>query len=557
MRELTRGGAAVIFISHRLPEVFAIADRITVLKDGEIVGTVNRDEVDHEQLVAMMVGREMALAYPPRSTSPGRERLVVEKLNSPGLFTDVTFTARAGEIVGLGGIQGNGQADVARAIFGLALWTGSVTLDGEPPSLGSPAKAIRSGLVYVPGERHREGLFLPHSLRENISVPHLSSWARLGLLPAGRERQATADAIERFAIKTSSPEQSVANLSGGNQQKVVLGRWTTGKPKVFLFEEPTRGVDVATKLEIYRRVRALAAEGAAVVLVSSDLMELIGLSDRILVFSRGRIVKEIAGAVATEEAIVGSATGAGGAQERSITRATAERQSRSAIGAHPMLQRYAGSLLLAALIVALAIATSRYSNFFLTSRNFANIASQVAPLALAALGQFAVILLGGIDLSVGPLISLVTATTSFVAISEGAIGVAAAVAAALGVGLATGALNAFMIVRLRIPDLIATLATYSIVFGAALIVRPSPGGLISETFIDLVTTNLGIAPVAAVLIVLTFLLAELLLVRAASASASTASAPAARRVLSWASAPMECEPAPIYSARWPPPSPGF
>ena len=513
VRELKRGGAAIIFISHRLPEVFAIADRITVLKDGEVVGTVNRDEVDHAQLVAMMVGREMALAYPPRASNPGRERLVVDKLKSPGLFEDVSSVARAGEIVGLGGIQGNGQADVARAIFGLTPWTGAVTLDGETPALGSPARAIRAGLVYVPGERHREGLFLPHSVRENISLPHLSDWARFGLLPFGRERQATADAIDRFGVKTPSSEQSVAHLSGGNQQKVVLGRWTTGAPKAFLFEDPTRGVDVATKLEIYRRLRALAAEGAAVVLVSSDLMELIGLSDRILVFSRGRIVREIAGAEATEEAIVGSATDAGGAHVHGVASVGSQAPRDVARRAHPLLERYAGAVLLAVLIVALAFAASHVSPFFLTSRNFANIASQVGPLALAAMGQFAVILLGGIDLSVGPLISLVTAIASFVAASEGAAGVAAAVAAALGVGLATGLINAFLIVRLRIPDLIATLATYSVVFGAALIVRPSPGGLIGETFIDLVTTNLGPVPVATLLIVLAYGLLELLLVR--------------------------------------------
>jgi ribose transport system ATP-binding protein len=259
-------------------------------------------------------------------------------------------------------------------------------------------------------------------------------------------------------------------------------------------------------------LRALAAEGAAVVLVSSDLLELIGLSDRILVFSRGRIMREIAGVDATEEAIVGSATDAGGAHSQGPARA-AVAASRPASRARPMLARYAGAMLLAVLIVVLAAAASHYSQFFLTSRNFANIASQVAPLALAAMGQFAVILLGGIDLSVGPLISLVTAITSYVAVTEGAGGVAAAVATALGAGLATGVLNAFLIVRLRIPDLIATLATYSIVFGAALIVRPSPGGLISETFIDLVTTNLGPVPVAALLIVIAYGFTELLLVR--------------------------------------------
>ena len=514
VRQLRQGGTAVIFISHRLPEVFAIADRITVLKDGEVVGTVDRDAVDHERLVAMMVGREMALAYPPRAAAPGAERLVVEDLSGSGRFEGVRFAARAGEVLGLGGIQGNGQSDVVRALFGLASWSGRVTLDGAEVRLGTPARAIRAGIVYVPGERHKEGLFLPHSIRENTSLPHLREWAGLGLIPAGRERDVTAGAIQRFATKTPSGEQSVSSLSGGNQQKVVLGRWTVGDPKVFIFEDPTRGVDVATKLDIYRRIRAMAQAGAAVILVASDLLELIGLSDRILVFSRGRIVDEVAGSAATEEGIVGSATDAGtttlaaGRAGPTPSRATARRRS-----GHVLLARYASAALLAALVLGLGVATSRTSSFFLTSGNLSNIASQVAPLALVALGQFFVILLGGIDLSVGPLISLVTAIVSFTATGEDLGGVVLAVAASLAAGLATGALNAVLIVRLCVPDLIATLASYSIIFGLALIVRPSPGGLVGDRFLDLFSANVGPVPGAAVVVVALFIVAELLLLR--------------------------------------------
>jgi ribose transport system ATP-binding protein len=512
--QLKQAGTAIIFISHRLPEVFAIADRITVLKDGEVVGTVDRDEVSHERLVAMMVGREMALAYPPRASAAGADRLAVKDLSADGLFENVSFCAKAGEILGLGGIQGNGQGDVVRAIFGLTPSSGRVTLDGAAVRLGSAARAIRAGIVYVPGERHSEGLFLPHSIRENISIPHLYSWAGLGVVPAARERQVTEHAIESFAIRTPSSEQTVAHLSGGNQQKVVLGRWTAGSPRVFIFEDPTRGVDVATKLELYRRIRVLAEAGAAVILVASDLMELIGLSDRILVFSRGRIVNEVAGTDATEEGIVGSATGAGVEALASGALASPRLQARAGNRwGGPMIGRYAGALLLAVLVLALGLGASRASPFFFTSRNLSNIAGQVAPLALAALGQFSVILLGGIDLSVGPLISLVTAITSFAAVAEGGGGLAAAVALSLAAGLGTGSVNAFLIIRLRIPDLIATLATYSVVFGVALIVRPSPGGLVSGTFIDFFSGSIGPVPVPALVLVILFVLAEVLLLR--------------------------------------------
>ena len=516
IRQLKADGTAVIFISHRLPEVFAIADRITVLKDGEVVGTVDRHAVDHEGLVAMMVGREMALAYPPRAEQVGAERLVIEGLSSEGWFAGVSFKVRAGEILGLGGIQGNGQSEVVRAIFGLRPWTGRVMIDDCAVRLGSPARAIRAGLIYVPGERHREGLFLPHSIRENITLPHLSNWAGLGLIPAARERDVTGQAIQHFAIKTPSGEQSVASLSGGNQQKVVLGRWTVGDPKVFIFEDPTRGVDVATKLDIYRRIRALANGGAAVVLVSSDLLELIGLSDRILVFSRGRIVDEIGGDVACEERIVGSAVGAG-STNIPVAGAAAVLGSMSAGTVrgrrYGLLVRYAPSALLALLIIALCLATAHSSTFFLSSANLSNIAGQVGPLALAALGQFCVILVGGIDLSVGPLISLVTGIVSYTAVGESVGGLLLAVGASLGAGLATGAVNAILTVRLRIPDLIATLATYSVIFGAALIVRSSPGGLIGDRFLDLFDAMLGPVPAVALAIVILAVAFEVLLVR--------------------------------------------
>ncbi|MDR3373620.1 MAG: ATP-binding cassette domain-containing protein [Ancalomicrobiaceae bacterium] len=513
VRHLKAQGTAIIFISHRLPEVFAIADRITVLKDGEAVGTVDRDAVSHDSLVAMMVGRAVSLTYPQRAAAPGKVRLSVRNMSCGRKFSDISFDVRAGEILGFGGIQGNGQADVPRALFGLDKWAGEVTLDDKVLALGTPAKAIACGLVYVSGDRHGEGLFLPHGIRENISVPHLPRWARFGFIPATAERQAADRAIERFSVKTPHRDQRVGNLSGGNQQKVVLGRWTSEHPSVYFFEEPTRGVDIASKLEIYRQIRTLASEGAGVVVVSSDLMELIGLSDRILVFSQGRIADELSGKDATEERIVGSAVGAGNDGEELAVAAIQQPIAPAQALRSPFLARYGSSLLLTALLIVLVASTAATSDFFLTAPNLSNVAMQVAPLALAALGQFLVILLGGIDLSVGPTISLVTAAISYVAVSEGGLQLAAAVAVALAIGLAVGALNALLVVRLRIPDLIATLSTYSVVFGLALIVRPSPGGLVSDLYVDVVSYEVWGIPMATVVVVLLFALAEFLLLR--------------------------------------------
>lgn len=503
--DLRAAGTGIIFISHRLPEVLRIADRITVLKDGETVGTVTAAGVDEARLVSMMVGRPVEVAFPPRAGTIGETVLEIESLASPGRFRDVTLTVRAGEILGLGGIQGNGQADVARALFGALPATGTVRLDSRPLARRTPRCAIEQGLVYIPGDRRREGLFLPHAIARNISVPHLPAWARFGLVPPRTEAAAAAAVIRDFAVRTPSASQPVALLSGGNQQKVVLGRWTLGKPRVFVFEEPTQGVDVATKLEIYRRIRTLAAEGAAILLVTSDLLELIGLADRVAVFTDGRIVDTIAGEQASEERIVDSAVrtarsavGAGAAS------AAARRQRGSG--------RYTSTLLLAAIILLLGAVTAANAHFFLTARNLGGVVMQVAPLALAALGQLATILVGGIDLSIGPLISLVTGIGSYT-LAGGLPSALGGIVLCLVAGVVVGGLNVALIEALGIPDLIATLASYSVVTGAALLVRPSPGGGVSDGFMATMTATIGPVPVAALFVLALYLVAERLLVR--------------------------------------------
>lgn len=529
VRRLKASGTAIIFISHRLPEVFEIADRITVLKDGATVGTVERSAIDHDGLVAMMVGRAVELAYPPRAKDFGSARLVVEELGCEQ-FHDVSFTVRAGEILGFGGIQGNGQSDVPRALFGLMRASGRVTLDGLQLTCSSPRAAIRQGVVYVPGDRHAEGLFMSHSIRQNIALPHVADWTRMGLVSGAREATAADTAMKRFAVKANHAEQGVATLSGGNQQKVVLGRWTTGTPRLFIFEDPTRGVDVGTKLEIYRQIRALAAEGAAVILVSSDLLELIGVSDRILVFSKGRIVDEMDARNATEERIVGGAAGARDMEATAVS-VVAKRQTRGTLGR--FASRNIGAVLLGVLILAMVAVASNMSDFFLTSRNMANVGMQIAPLALVALGQFVVVLVRGIDLSVGPLISLVTSLVSYVAVSETGTETATAIAIALAVGIGVGAVNAGLAVWLRIPDLIATLSTFSIVYGLTLIVRPSPGGLLSEHFIDFFSgSELGI-PTTVYGVLVATVIAELALQRSRIGQRlyATGSAPEAGEVV--------------------------
>ncbi len=248
LRELRARGVAIVFISHRIPEVLALADRITVLKDGERVGTVAIGEATADRLVEMMVGREVALAYPPRGTAFGAAVLEID--GTPAGGAPIRLTVRAGEIVGFGGVQGSGQQELARSLFGLHGFAGSVRLDGRPLAIAGPRQAIAAGLIYVPADRRGESLFLPHAIRANIAAAHLRTWSRAGVIDARRERADVARQIAALRIRTPSAEQPVGLLSGGNQQKVVFAKWLARNVRILVLDDPGRGLDVGAKEQI-------------------------------------------------------------------------------------------------------------------------------------------------------------------------------------------------------------------------------------------------------------------------------------------------------------------
>ena len=512
LRELRTSGTAIVFISHRLQEVRALADRVTVMKDGQVTGTLPIEDASEDRLVTMMVGRPMGLDFPPRTEQPGAVALRVEGL-STAVSRKVSFSVRAGEIVGLGGIQGSGQQEAARALFGLGRLGGTITLNGRPLAPRQPAEAIAAGLVYVPADRRHESLFTSHSLRENAALPHVEAWTKGILVDSRRERRAVAAQIAALQIKAPGPETSVDTLSGGNQQKVVFARWFIGSADVYVLDEPTQGVDVETKAEIYSLVRALANRGAAIIIVSSDLPELIGLTDRILVFSDGHVAADLVSADATEEAVIRHAVSRHRTTGADVEGTPGSARPRGAAGGNPMVARYLPAALLFGLVLAITVAASLLAPFFLTPRNFSSMAGQVAPLAFAALGQMATILLGGIDLSIGPTISLVTALASFVLAPESGLPIAAGIALCLSAGVLVGCLNAVLTAYLRIPDLVATLATFSIVQGLALIVRPSPGGRLDPQIAAAITERVMMVPIAFALALVAFLVAEAVLLR--------------------------------------------
>jgi len=305
IRRLKERGLGIIYISHRLEEVFEIADRVTVLRDGHLVGTVSVSAVQPEALIRMMVGRQLQDLYGGRVTGSGEEVLRVEGLSSSGHFEDVGFTLHRGEILGLAGLVGAGRTDVARAVFGAQRYdAGHIYLEGREVLIHSPKDAMRLGIAYLSENRYDDELFLRMSVRENITVTHLEKFSRLGFMFSSLEAEEVVRFVQRLSIRTPGIEQQVMNLSGGNQQKVILARWLAIHPKVLIADEPTRGIDVGAKAEIYALLHDLAAEGVGILFISSELPEILGMSDRILVMNEGRVAGEVSGDEATEELIV-------------------------------------------------------------------------------------------------------------------------------------------------------------------------------------------------------------------------------------------------------------
>ena len=314
IRRLREQGHGIVYISHHLPEVLELADRITVLRDGRHVATKLRNEVTEAELVRLMVGRELQDIY-GRPGEVGRTpppRLQVQALSRSGAFAEVSFDLWPGEIVGVAGLVGAGRTEVGRALFGAEpAPRGTVFLDGQPVAPRTPNDATRLGIAYVSEDRKTQGLFLRHSVRDNLAAPRLERFAsRSGFLRDDRIDDYAATCRARSNIVTPDVHQPVGRLSGGNQQKVLLAAWIGLEPRVLIADEPTRGVDVGARLEIYTQLRALAARGVAVLLISSDLQEILGLSDRILVMRAGCLVAQFAREEATEEQIIAAALGA-------------------------------------------------------------------------------------------------------------------------------------------------------------------------------------------------------------------------------------------------------
>ena len=481
VRRLTARGVAVIYISHKLDEVRRLADRVTVLRDGRRIVTRDAAGLDEAEMVRLMVGRQIEAATLPPLPAGAPELLRVEGLclpdpDRPGGFRihDLSLTVRRGEIVGLAGLVGAGRTDLLLALAGAreGRLAGRIRLAGADYRPSDPAHARASGLVLLPEDRKSQAIFPDLPLATNVSIGALERVSRGGWIDRGSEREAVARLSRDTGVRAASPAVAMATLSGGNQQKAVLARCLFASPKVLLLDEPTRGIDLAARAEIYALLRRLAGEGFGILLCSSEMSEILTQCHRIVVVREGRVTAELSREEATEERVLAAAASA----EPARVPASEEGSGAPPAGPpDPRRSRFRGvfsrfsSLLGLAAVLLLAVVFSPVRGgrpVFLDLGNLTDILRQVAEKGILAVGMTAVILSGGIDLSVGSILALAATLTASL-LMRGGLGLAATILAVLAIGAAVGAVNGLAVSRLRLQPFIATLATMSAARGIA------------------------------------------------------------------------------------------
>ncbi|MGV9869114.1 ATP-binding cassette domain-containing protein [Rhodococcus koreensis] len=495
VHRLADAGTAVVYISHRIHEVKALSDRITVLRSGRTQGTHDAASLSEDDIVALIIGRELDALFPGKASAAalGAIGLSLDRFQTANV-APVTFEARTGEIIGLAGIEGNGQRDFLRALGGLQKHQGTVSVAGRTVR----GSARRAGIAYVSGDRHNEGVLTGLSVGENISLRMLPQLRRTGVVSRAAERDFVSRIIDEFAVKTPSAQTPIESLSGGNQQKALLGGTLASTPRVLLIDEPTQGVDIGAKNEIYRVLRAAADAGAVVIVLSSDSLELAGLADRVLVFSRGHLVSELTGEAITEEQVTAAALKA------STTR---NHKSASASGLTRWLATdSAPPILVGSGVIALTAAATIANAVFLGPKNIAFVLTLAAVVAIVAVGQLLTLITGGIDLSVGPLMGFSAILASFYLVDGTPLSLQAlGWVLLLTVPLLVGLINWLLVDVIRLYPMIATLVTYMALQGLSLVLRPVPGGLISDQVLAPFNVRVGPIPLtfaAAVVIAL-------------------------------------------------------
>jgi len=455
IRRLRDAGVGIVYVSHRLEEILALCDRVTIMRDGQTIATHATATRTLDNIVAEMVGREIAHGRRTRHAAPGPVRLsVVRASDGAGHFKDVSLDVRAGEIVGLYGFVGAGRSEFAQALFGLRpLDSGAIRLDEKMYTPTTPRHAVQSGIAYLPEDRLVQAVFRTHSLRSNASVTVLRALARLGLVPASAESRLAAQIMADTSVRAASIEQPIGTLSGGNQQKVIFGRWQATAPKVLILDEPTRGVDVGAKAEIHRLVEDIAARGAAVLVISSELPEIMNLCDRVVTLSAGETTGTFDPAAHTKEDIAAAAV----PRASGPPAATARKTSMAGI----FRLREIG-LLACIFLLSVAMTLLRPAEFANVD-NFLGVLSNAALPAILAQGAMLIICAGGIDISIGSMLGLVGALAALSANAGLPAPLCLALAVVCGAGFSLA--NAATALLARIHPIIVTLAGISIYRG--------------------------------------------------------------------------------------------
>jgi ribose transport system ATP-binding protein len=522
IRRLTANGAGIIYVSHRLPEILELAQRVTILRDGVHQGTFPvTAEVSEHDLVSLMVGRDIDSEYPARATTSS-SRIVLSVRNLSGdHFSDVSFDARAGEIVGFAGAEGNGQREALRAIVGLEGAQGVIMRDGSPVNTSSPQAALANGLVYLSADRSGEAVFADLGVQKNMMLPRLRDFLRGGFLSGSEERTNAERMRTDFTIVTASLDKAISGLSGGNQQKTVLARSFRAGAKAVLIDEPTQGVDAGARFEIYKAVRENIRDDGVCIVNSSDAQELAGICDRVFVFSRGKIVRELRGEDVNEEQIVSSFL--------TVRDAQTTREQKDGVGASravSTLIRYfiqgaatwwmPLAFLATLTLLVFAYAASK-SGVFLRPINLRHMLQSTAPAALVAMAQLNVLLVRGIDVSVGSLMSLTVVAASFLIASDASLPMTVVgILGCLAIGVAVGTVNGFLVRYARVNSIITTIAMLSVLQGVALIGRPTPDGTINSDFTDFLKLRVGFMPVWTLALVALAILGDMWLHRSRS-----------------------------------------
>jgi ABC-type sugar transport system ATPase subunit/ribose/xylose/arabinose/galactoside ABC-type transport system permease subunit len=477
LRDLRKRGVGIVYVSHRLEEIYALADRITVMRDGAVVATTDPRATDHDELVRLMVGRPLSQFYARKRQPAGESVLAARGLSGDG-FTDVTLELRAREVVGMWGLVGAGRTEFASALAGISPATsGEITVRGRPVALDDVPEAMAQGIALVPEERRSQGLVLDYSIEHNITLSKLADLSRFGYLSPRSERNLANEFRGKLGIRGADLAAPVVRLSGGNQQKVVVAKSLAIEPSVLLLDEPTRGIDVGAKAEIYRLIDDLVGQDKAVLLISSELQEVLAIADRVIVLSGGSISAEFAAGEATSEKCLEAALGSHA--RRQVTQKTAgeagERWS-DALARKVISRPEAPALAFLALLTAILSVSA--SGFF-SAENLVSLAAQTAVVSLIACALNYVLLAGEIDISTGAILAACIFTTSWVADNWG--GLLLPLAASIALGLALGMVNGFLVVRAGIPSIVATLGTMSMIRGVVLSLNDTISSVPPET----------------------------------------------------------------------------